>query len=63
MSCQLIKSWKNHTPRNDVALPINSPFTKFAKRPKNIPIGDTQAKMSNIKKTGIFFLKKISMFQ
>ena len=39
-----------------VAFPTNSPFIKFAIRPKNIPTGETQAIISNKKKDDIFLL-------
>ena len=55
--------WKYHTPWNTVVFPTSSPFIKFAIRPKNIPIGDTHAIMSNKKRNDIFFLMKINMFQ
>ena len=46
-----------------VALPTNSPLIKLAILPKNMPIGETQATISNKKNTGIFFLDKINRFQ
>ena len=39
----------------EVAFPMSSPFTKFAKRPKKIPIGETVAITSNKNKVFIFF--------
>ena len=38
-----------------VDLPTSSPLIKLAIRPKNIPIGATQATISSNKKAGIFF--------
>ena len=46
-----------------VTFPTNSPFIKFAIRPKNIPIGETHAIISNKKRDDIFFFMKINMFQ
>ena len=42
-----------------MTLPINSPLIKFAARPKKIPIGATQAIMSNIKNVETFFFLQI----
>ena len=35
-----------------VTLPTSSPFIKLAIRPKKIPIGETQATISNKRNTG-----------
>ena len=41
-----------------VTFPISSPFIKFAIRPKKIPIGETQAIISNKKSRYFFFSRK-----
>ena len=39
-----------------MTLPISSPLIKFAMRPRKIPIGETQAIMSNKNNAGRFLL-------
>ena len=57
MSWQHINVWKNNTPRNRANFAAtNSPFIKFAIRPKNIPIGETQAIISKRKNVCNLFL-------
>ena len=53
--CQHINLFGKITPQEIlVILPTSSPLIKFATRPKKIPIGETQAIISNKKKVDKF---------